>query len=99
MLSFQNISMWKLGLIFIVAGIVIIIALLGSSAKNLFSTAITEDVPIKLKNDNECVVEPSDSIPRVIPNCSYAVGDILSVTYKSTQPTLEKYELKNSSNS
>jgi hypothetical protein len=99
MLSFQNISMWKLGLIFIVAGIVIIIALLGSSAKNLFSNAITEDVPVKLKNDNECVVEPSDSIPRVIPNCSYAVGDILSVTYKSTQPTLEKYELKNSSNS
>jgi hypothetical protein len=99
MLSFQNISMWKLGLIFIVAGIVIIIALLGSSAKNLFSKAITEDVPVKLKKDNECVVEPSDSIPRVISNCSYSVGDILSVTYKSTQPTLEKYELKNSSSS
>jgi hypothetical protein len=99
MLSFQNISMWKLALIFIVAGIVIIIALLGSSAKNLFSKAITEDVPVKLKKDNECVVEPSDTIPRVIPNCSYAVGDILSVTYKSTQPTLEKYELKNSSSS
>jgi hypothetical protein len=98
-LSFQNISLWKLALIFIVAGIVIILALLGSSAKNLFSKAITEDVPVKLKKDNECVVEPSDSIPRVIPNCSYAVGDILSVTYKPTQPTLEKYELKNSSSS
>jgi hypothetical protein len=99
MLSFQNISLWKLALIFIVAGIVIILALLGSSAKNLFSKAITEDVPVKLKKDNECVVEPSDSIPRVIPNCSYAVGDILSVTYNPTQPTLEKYELKNSSSS
>ena len=86
-------------MIFIVAGIVIIIALLGSSAKNLFSKAITEDVPVKLKKDNECVVEASDSIPRVISNCSYSVGDILSVTYKPTQPTLEKYELKNSSSS
>ena len=99
MLSFQNISMWKLALIFIVAGIVIIIALLGSSAKNLFSKAITEDVPVKLKKDNECVVEPSDSIPRAISNCNYAVGDILSVTYKPKQLTLEKYELKNSSSS
>jgi hypothetical protein len=88
--------MSKLALIFIAAGIVIVFALLGSSAKNLFSNAITEDVPVKLKKDNECVVEPSDSIPRVISNCSYAVGDILTVTYKAKQPTLEKYELKNS---
>jgi hypothetical protein len=91
--------MWKLALIFIVAGIVIILALLGSSAKNLFSKAITEDVPVKLKKDTDCVVEPSDNIPRVISNCNYAVGDILSVTYKPSQPAVEKYELKNSSSS
>jgi hypothetical protein len=97
--SFQNISLWKLALIFIVAGIVIILALLGSSARNLFSGSITEDVPVMLKKDNDCVVEPSDGIPRVISNCNYAVGDNLSVTYKSKQPAIEKYELKNSSNS
>jgi hypothetical protein len=97
--SFQNISLWKLALIFIVAGIVIILALLGSSARNLFSGSITEDVPVILKKDNDCVVEPSDGIPRVISNCNYAVGDNLSVTYKSKQPAIEKYELKNSSNS
>jgi hypothetical protein len=97
--SFQNISLWKLALIFIVAGIVIILALLGSSAKNLFSDSITEDVTVKLKSDNDCVVEPSDGIPRVISNCNYAVGDILSVTYKPKQPTIQKYELRNSSNS
>jgi hypothetical protein len=97
--SFQNISLWKLALILIVAGIVIILALLGSSAKNLFSDSITEDVTVKLKSDNDCVVEPSDGIPRVISNCNYAVGDILSVTYKPKQPTIQKYELKNSSNS
>jgi hypothetical protein len=97
--SFQNISLWKLALIFIVAGIVIILALLGSSARNLFSGSITEDVPVMLKKDNDCVVEPSDGIPRVISNCNYAVGDNLSVTYKSKQPAIEKYEIKNSSNS
>jgi hypothetical protein len=96
--SFQNISLWKLALIFIVAGVVIILALLGSSARNLFSGSITEDVPVMLKRDNNCVVEPSDGIPRVISNCNYAVGDNLSVTYKSKQPAVEKYELKNSSN-
>lgn len=97
-MSFQNISLWKLALIFIVAGVVIILALLGSSARNLFSGSITEDVPVMLKRDNNCVVEPSDGIPRVISNCNYAVGDNLSVTYKSKQPAVEKYELKNSSN-
>jgi hypothetical protein len=94
--SFQNIALWKLAIIFVVAGVVIILALLGSSAKNLFSESITEDVSVKLKKDNDCVVEPSDGIPRVISNCNYAVGDNLSVTYKAKQPAIQKYELKNS---
>jgi hypothetical protein len=96
-LSFQNISLWKLAIIFVVAGIVIIFALLGSSAKNLFSGPIIEQVHVMLKKDNECVVEPSDGIPRVISNCEYSIGDNLSVSYKPKQPTLEKYELTNAS--
>ena len=95
-MSFQNSALWKLAIIFVVAGVVIILALLGSSAKNLFSESITEDVSVKLKKDNDCVVEPSDGIPRVISNCNYAVGDNLSVTYKAKQPAIQKYELKNS---
>lgn len=98
-MSFQNISMWKLALIFIVAGVAIVVALLGSSAKTLFSGSITEDVPVKLKQGNDCIVEPSDNIPRMISNCNYDVGDTLSVTYKTSQPAVEKYELKNSSSS
>jgi hypothetical protein len=90
-MSFQNISMWKLAAIFIVAGAVIIFALLGSSATTLFSKGATEDVPVKLKKDNECIVEATDNIPRVISNCNYAVGNILSVTYKPQQPTIEVY--------
>ena len=97
MLSFQNISLWKLAIIFIATGVVVVFALLGSSAKNLFSSAITEQVSIILKKDNECIVEPSDGIPRVISNCKYNIGDNLSVAYKAKQPTLERYELLNSS--
>ena len=94
-MSFQNISLGKLAIIFIVAGAVIIFALLGSSAKNLFSGSVIENVPVKLKNGNECVVEPSDGIPRVISNCNYIVGENLSVTYMLKQPTFEKYALNN----
>jgi hypothetical protein len=94
-LSFQNIALWKLAIIFVVTGVVVILALLGSSAKNLFSGAITEQVPIMLKKNGDCVVEPSDGIPRVISNCQFSVGDNLSVAYKPKQPTLEKYELIN----
>jgi len=97
-MSFQNLPLWKLAIIFVAAGVIIIFALLGSSARNLFSGSITEDVSVMLKKDNDCVVEPSDGIPRVISNCNFSVGDNLSVTYKSKQPTIEKYELTNYSN-
>jgi hypothetical protein len=86
-----------LAIIFVVTGVVIILALLGSSAKNLFSGAITEQVPIILKKDGDCIVEPSDGIPRVISNCQFSIGDNLSVAYKPKQPALERYELINSS--
>ena len=95
-MSFQNISMWKLAIIFVVAGAVIVFALLGSSAKNLFTKSVSEDVSVKLKKDGDCIVEPSDQIPRVISNCNYAVGDNLSITYKLQQPTIETHKLKNS---
>lgn len=98
-MSFQNISIQKLAIIFIVAGVVIVFAIMGSSAKSLFSNSITENVNVKLKQGNECIVEPSDKVPRVIPNCQYAIGDSLSVTYKPQQPTLEKYGLNNISKS
>ena len=89
-------SMWKLAIIFIVAGAVIIFALLGSSAKNLFSKSVSEDVSVKMKKDGDCVVEPSDQVPRAIPNCNYDVRDNLSITYKPQQPAIESYALKNS---
>jgi hypothetical protein len=98
-MSFQNISIQKLAIIFIVAGVVIVFAIMGSSAKSLFSNSVTEKVNVKLKQGNECIVEPSDKVPRTIPNCEYAIGDSLSVTYKPQQPSIEKYELNNISKS
>jgi len=97
-MSFQNISIQKLAIIFIVAGVVIVFAIMGSSAKSLFSNSITENVNVKLKQGSECIVEPSDKVPRTIPNCQYAIGDSISVTYKPQQPSIEKYELNNVSN-
>lgn len=96
-MSFQNIALWKLAIIFVVTGVVIILALLGSSARNLFSDAITEQVSVMLKKDSDCIVEPLDGIQRMITNCQFSVGDNLSVAYKPKQPALEKYELLNSS--
>ena len=93
-MSFQNISIKKLAIIFIVAGFIIVFALLGSSAKNLFRNSVIEDVTVKIKKSGDCIVEPSDKVPRVISNCQYNVGDNLSVTYKPQQPLIEKYELK-----
>ena len=93
-MSLQNISPKKLAIIFIVAGAVIIFVLLGSSARSLFNQSVTEDVKIRLKTGSNCIVEPSDNVPRQISNCQYNVGDNLSVTYKPQQPSIEKYELK-----
>ena len=61
-LGFESISPTKLALIFGIAAIVIIFALLGS-AKSLFSGSITDDAIVKIKEGNNCVVEGTDRIP------------------------------------
>jgi hypothetical protein len=48
-LSFESVSPAKLALIFDIASIVIIFALLGSSTKSLFSGSITDDAIVKIK--------------------------------------------------
>jgi hypothetical protein len=93
-LSFESISPAKLALIFGIAAVVIIFALLGSSAKSLFSGSITDDAIVKIKEGNNCVVEGSDKIPRVITDCSYNVNDTILITYKAQRPAIEKHEIK-----
>jgi hypothetical protein len=93
-MSFESISPAKLALIFGVAAVVIIFALLGSSAKSLFSGSTTEEAKVIIKQGDNCVVEGPDEIPRTITHCSYNLNDTILITYKSQQPAIEKHELK-----
>ena len=93
-MSFESISPSKLALIFGVAAVVIILVLLGSSLRNLFSGGITDDAIVIIKEDNNCIVEGADKIPRIITNCSYNLNDTISITYKAQQPTVEKHEIR-----
>jgi len=89
----------KLGIIFIIAGVVVAFALLGGSLKSLFSDSITEQAVIKIKQDGVCIVEPSDKIPRQINNCQYKEGDTISVTYRQQQPSIQShFSINNNTN-
>jgi CMP-2-keto-3-deoxyoctulosonic acid synthetase len=48
----------------------------------------------EIKEGNNCVVEGTDRIPRVIKECSYNVNDTILITYKEQQPAIEKHEIK-----
>jgi len=94
-MSFQDISPKMLAIIIIAAGVIIVFAISGFQARNLFAPNITEDAKVLLKNqDGSCIVEGSDSVPRTISDCAYNVGDSLSITYKPQQPAIERHELK-----
>ena len=93
-MSFEGISFGKLAIIFIVAGVVLVLAIMGSSATNLFSQSVTEDAKVKIKHQGNCVVEASDNIPRTIANCPYNVNDTLVITYKPQRPAIESYGSK-----
>jgi flagellar basal body-associated protein FliL len=93
-MSFEGISFGKLAIIFIVAGVVLVLAIMGSSATNLFSQGVTEDAKVKIKHQGNCIVEASDEIPRTIANCPFNVNDTLVITYKPQRPSIENYESK-----
>jgi hypothetical protein len=94
-LSFDNISYGKLVIVFIIADVVLVIAIRGSSATNLFSENITEEAKVTIKQDENCIVEASDEVPRTITNCPYNVNDTILITYKPQQPGVENHEIKN----
>ena len=93
-MSFDNISFSKLAIIFIIAGVVLVMAILGSSAISLFSASITEETEVKMKQGDSCIVEAEDRIPRMISDCLYHVNDTILITYKTKQPSIEKHQLK-----
>ena len=96
-MSFDNISFSKLAIVFIIAGIVLVLAIMGSSATSLFRGNVTEEAKVTIKHGENCVVEASDEIPRTIANCPYNVNDTIVITYKPQQPGVENHEIKSSS--
>jgi hypothetical protein len=92
--SFESVSPKKLALIFGIAAVAIILALLGSSAKNLLSGSITDEAIVKIKQEGNCIVEGADEIPRMITDCPYNLNDTILITFKEKQPAIEKHEIK-----
>lgn len=95
-MSLHDISLKKLAIIIIAAGVIIVFAISGFQARNLFAPSITEDSQVIIKNQqqNTCVVEGSDRVPRTISNCPYNTEDTVSITYKPQQPSIERHELR-----
>ena len=65
-MSFDNISFSKLAIIFIIAGVVLVMVILGSSAISLFSGSMTAETEVKMKHGDSCSVEAEDKFPRMI---------------------------------
>jgi hypothetical protein len=95
-MSLHDLSLKTLAVIIIAAGVIIVFAISGFQARNLFAPSVTEDAQVVIKNDEDgtCVVEGSDRVPRTISNCQYNTGDIVSITYKPEQPSIERHELR-----
>lgn len=95
-MSLHDLSLKTLAVIIIIAGVIIVFAISGFQARNLFAPSITEDAQVVIKNeqDGTCIVEGSDRVPRTISNCPYKTGDTVSISYKPEQPSIERHELK-----
>ena len=95
-MSFHDLSLKTVAIILIAAGVIIVFAISGFQARNLFAPSVTEDAQVVIKNQEQgtCVVEGSDRVPRNISNCPYNTGDTVSITYKPQQPSIEWHELR-----
>ena len=64
----------RLAIIFIIAGVVIVFAIFGTSTRSIFVSSTTEEGTVEIKQADECIVQASDGIPRKISNCPYEQG-------------------------
>jgi hypothetical protein len=94
-MSLQGLSLGKLAIILIIAGVVIVFAISGFQARDvLFAPNITEETEVIIKDQQgTCTVQAEDDVPRTISNCAYGVGDIISITYKREQPAILEHHL------
>ena len=81
-----------IAVLFIALGVVVVFLLMGGSLQQLLSSSIQETVSVQIKQNNLCIVEASDGIPRTIENCPFNVGDNVTITYKQGLPTIEGFQ-------
>ena len=93
-MSLQGLSLGKLAIILIAAGVLIVFAISGFQAGDvLFAPNITEETQVIIKEGTTCTVQAEDDVPRKIRDCTYDVGDTISITYKREQPPILEHHL------
>ena len=94
-MSVAGLSLGKIAMILIVAGVVIVFAISGFQARDvLFAPNITEETEVIIKDEQgTCTIQAADDVPRTISDCAYDVGDIISITYKREQPPILEHSL------
>lgn len=94
-MSLQGLSLGKLAIILIIAGVVIVFLISGFQVRDvLFAPNVTEETEVIIKDEEgTCIVQAEDDVPRTINNCTYDVGDIVSITYKREQPAILDHRL------
>ena len=94
-MSLHNVSLGKLAIILIAAGVGIVFLISGFQARDvLFALNITEETEVIIKDEQgTCTVQAEDDVPRTIENCPYNVGDTISITYKREQPPILAHNL------
>ncbi len=96
--EFGRMSTKKLAMLFGLAffGAMMVIQMVqGFPLARLFTRqTVTEEVSVSIKNGDVCVVEPADSQPKEIQQCTYNEGDVLVVTYYEGNTKLESHRPK-----
>jgi hypothetical protein len=94
-MSLQGLSLGKLAIILIIAGVLIVFLISGFQVRDvLFAPNVTEETEVIIKDEEgTCTAQAEDDVPRTINNCTYDVGDIVSITYKREQPAILEHHL------
>jgi hypothetical protein len=80
-----------LATVLIAAGIVIVFFLSGFQIFSVLSPGTSEEVVVSIKQNNLCIVEASDNVPRQIQECPYDEGQRITIVYKYEQPAIESH--------
>lgn len=93
-MSFGGLSLGKIAILMVVAGIGIVFLISGFQARDvLFAPSITEESKVIIKEEGTCTVQANDDVPRTIDNCPYDLGDTISIVYKREQPPILEHHL------